>query len=247
MSDKEKIRAEIERRYNERDRIGDNIRANVHKSLISFIDSMQEEPVSIWHSIEELSTAREYEYILVTYKDTTAPCVAGNKTQVSYFDRVDKWAYLDDVLNLSNVERTIKDWKEEPLSKEIGDYDHKAVMESLHPELKEEPVSDDLEEAAHQYYEPNDKFMDGFKKGAKWQKEQFEKDYAYLCNGIVTAKGIAVTMAYDKGMADAKEKLMEKAVETTFNVSLPSGLYDKLWIKGCKDWDKLLVIKKDEL
>lgn len=46
MSDKAKIRAEVERRYNERDKIGDNIRANVHKSLISFIDSMQEEPVS---------------------------------------------------------------------------------------------------------------------------------------------------------------------------------------------------------
>lgn len=44
-----------------------------------------------------------------------------------------------------------------------------------------------------------------------------------------------------------KEQMMEKAVETTFNVSLPSGLYDKLWIKGCKEGDKLLVIKKDEL
>lgn len=44
-----------------------------------------------------------------------------------------------------------------------------------------------------------------------------------------------------------KEQMMEKAVETTFNVSLPSSLYDKLWIKGCKEGDKLLVIKKDEL
>lgn len=56
MSNKEKIRAEIERRYNERDRIGDDIRANVHKSLISFIDSMQEEPVS--EDLEE--AAKQY-------------------------------------------------------------------------------------------------------------------------------------------------------------------------------------------
>jgi len=76
----------------------------------------KEEPVSIWHSIEELPTAREYEYILVIYKDTTSPRVAGNKTQVLYWDRVDKWAYLNDVLKLSNVERTVKDWKE-PVNK----------------------------------------------------------------------------------------------------------------------------------
>ena len=44
-----------------------------------------------------------------------------------------------------------------------------------------------------------------------------------------------------------KEQMMAKAIETTFNVSLPSSLYDKLWIKGCKEGDKLLVIKKDEL
>ena len=49
--------------------------------------------------------------------------------------------------------------------------------------------------------------------GAEWQKEQFKKDYTDLCNGIVTAKGLAVKMAYDKGMADAKEQMMAKAVE----------------------------------
>ena len=78
-----------------------------------------EEPVSIWHSVEELLTARECEYILVIYEDTTAPCVAGNKTQVSYWDRVDKWAYLDDVINISNVERTVKNWKEIPISNSL--------------------------------------------------------------------------------------------------------------------------------
>ena len=41
--------------------------------------------------------------------------------------------------------------------------------------MDEEPVSEELEEAAHQYYEPNDKFMDGFKKGAKWQKSNLWK------------------------------------------------------------------------
>ena len=84
-------------------------------------------------------------------------------------------------------------------------------------EVQEEPVSEDLNEAAIAYNKkvnfvvagkiPNEHFI----AGAEWHKEQ----------------------------------MMDKTVETTFNVSLPSGLYDKLWIKGCKDGDKLLVIKKD--
>ena len=46
MTDKEKLDklvAEIERRYNEKDRCGDDIRANVYKSLLSFIDTTQKE------------------------------------------------------------------------------------------------------------------------------------------------------------------------------------------------------------
>ena len=123
--------------------------------------------------------------------------------------------------------------------------------------LQEEPVSEDLEEAAKNHAaeryrttrdrELAEKCKWSFKAGAEWQKEQFEKDYTNLCNGIVTVKGLAVAMTYNKGVADTKEQMMAKAIETTFNVSLPSGLYDKLWIKGCKEGDKLLVIKKDEL
>ena len=30
-----------------------------------------------------------------------------------------------------------------------------------------------------------------------------------MCKGIATAKGIAVTMAYDKGMADVREEIYE--------------------------------------
>lgn len=48
--------------------------------------------------------------------------------------------------------------------------------------LPNEPVSEGLEQAAHQYYEPNDKFMEGFKKGAKWKEEQFEKNRLAACD-----------------------------------------------------------------
>ena len=57
----------------------------------------------------------------------------------------------------------------------------------------------------------------------------------------------AIKAAFKAGAKWQKEQMIAKAIETTFNVSLPSSLYDKLWIKGCKESDKLLVIKKDEL
>lgn len=99
MTDKEKltaIRAEIERRYNERDRIGDNIRANVHKSLISFIDSLQEEPVSIWHDSnkEQPNFASTVAIWNPKYKNGE---IISRCTEV-YSDRI--WAYIDDLLKM---------------------------------------------------------------------------------------------------------------------------------------------------
>lgn len=104
-------------------------------------------------------------------------------------------------------------------------------------ELVEEPVGEDLEEAAENYgarqgAELKPFAIKYFKAGAKWQKEK-----EYTC----------YEEAFEDGSKWQKEKMIAKAIETTFNVSLPSGLYDKLWIKGCKEGNKLLVIKKDEL
>ena len=88
-----------------------------------------------------------------------------------------------DIISFKNEEpiKWVKEAQEEPVSKEIGDYDHKAVMESLHPKLKEEPVSEDLEEAVNAYigYAPEiDESSSvygkrqAFKAGAEWQKSQ---------------------------------------------------------------------------
>lgn len=114
---------------------------------------------------------------------------------------------------------------------------------------QEDPVSEDLNEAAKQYLysnilyddvyvgNPTDKdCIEMFKAGAKWQEKQDQSTIE-----------LAEDHAMLAGMEKMKEQMIAKAVETTFDVSLPSGLYDKLWIKSCKEGDKLLVIKKDEL
>lgn len=119
--------------------------------------------------------------------------------------------------------------------------------------LQEEPVSDNFENAlAEEWKGYNDRgaakvdaledntqelaFAKGFYRGANWQKQQDQSTIE-----------LAEDHAYFAGRTKTIDEMMEKAVETTFNVSLPSGLYDKLWVKGCKEGDKLLVIKKDEL
>ena len=122
-----------------------------------------------------------------------------------------------------------------------------------------------------------DEEVDAFKAGAEWQKtkdESYSKDLGEYVNELskqfpevsfAKLSRIAVRVAkWQKkqdqktielaedhamlaGMEKMKEKMMEKAVKTTFSVSLPSSLYDKLWIKDCKEGAELLVIKKDEL
>ena len=92
----------------------------------------------------------------------------------------------------------------------------------------EEPVSEDLEEAAFDYaeackYDGGEKllFVEHFKAGAEWKKEQFEKDYTNLCNGIATIKGLAVAMAYDKGVAETKDQMMKNIWKDAQGDDLP--------------------------
>ena len=93
------------------------------------------------------------------------------------------------------------------------------------------PVSEDLEEAAknhaaERYRTTRDRDLAekckwSFKAGAEWQKEQFEKDYTNLCNGIATVKGLAVAMTYNKGVADTKEQMMKNIWKDAQGDDLP--------------------------
>lgn len=153
MTDREKltaIRAEIERRYNERDRLGDNIRANVHKSLISFIDSLQEEPVSVFMNTE--SMIESYKQRLISQANGVKNSPLIDMCLASYKHGINETL---DTLNLSNVQKTEKNWKE--------------------------LASEELDEAAKRYATEGDEIsglyiideeVDAFKAGAKWGKNQ---------------------------------------------------------------------------
>jgi hypothetical protein len=124
---------------------------------IKWVKDLQEEPVSIWHDASEKPNIKEKSGIFVitllngkyigsryyNYDDVTIN-----------FGNYDKWAYLNDLVNLSNVQRTAKDWKE--------------------------PVSEYLEKAAKIYSYNLDnirgsigeQIRNAFKAGAEWGRNQ---------------------------------------------------------------------------
>lgn len=126
-----------------------------------------------------------------------------------------------------------KDGNEQPKVVKAEDIKYWMPVPSL--DVQEEPVSEEIWEASKQYAlrqvlastdtEMSEqayldlRLFSGFelavahKDGAKWKEEQFEKDYTNLCNGVATAKGLAVAMAYDKGKADEREQMMKDAYD----------------------------------
>ena len=153
-----------------------------------------EEPVSeLWHDSSEKPNYEENAIIVITsYKGEYIGSRFYNPSDISCNIGVyDKWAYLNDLLKLSNVERTVKNWKE-PVSEEL----EKVVEEITEPTVlnaygaKElarrlrntviygTSVSKELDEVAELYtlddsVKPwRNLTKEAFKAGANWQKLQ---------------------------------------------------------------------------
>lgn len=169
--------------------------------LKEYIDSMQEDPVSIWHDASEPVVGNNPKIILYDPKYNWIDVHAYSKCKNYINESKCKWAYAKDLINLSNVERTGKNWKEEP-------------------------VSEELEEAAWLYYDKNrlpippewdlhKEFIDFFKAGADWQKRMMMKD----------------------------------AIETSANATITKGLYLEVRLNPnifhLGDKVKLIIIKED--
>ena len=125
-----------------------------------------------------------------------------------------KWAYIDDILNLSNVQRTVKNWKE-PVSEdkfvsheEIATMADKASKEcgaAIDEEFERRVISEDLEEAKRRIAS---EYMEEMKR------KTGHKDYAYW-NGL--EKGIEL------GANWQKEQMMANAVDAV--VKIDAGGY----------------------
>ena len=76
--------------------------------------------------------------------------------------------------------------------------------------------------------------VEAFKAGAEWQQKQNQKQYEKECSdfinkGIVSAKGMAVSLAYEKGKSDMKQEMLKSAKPGTaqkdYQLILDDGTY----------------------
>ena len=198
---------------------------------------MQEEPVSIWHDKGEepdedrqvLINLSGYCYVDFYHKEDKRFYMFGNPKH--YLCEVDRWAYIDDILKLSNVQRTTKNWKE-PVSEELEEAmqhnapDNIGIDDLLYwrngfitgaqwQKTKDSIVSDDLEEAAKLYVSDSlcitgeedwddvaIEELNAYKAGAQWQKQQ----------GQSTIE-LAEDHAMLAGMEKMKEEIMANGVD----------------------------------
>jgi len=156
---------------------------------------------------------------------------------------------------MTDKEKTIKELKEALDSLDITNKYRLNIIRAIEY-LQEEPVSEELEEIAWNHadkkchldiavFTPDEVKKERGKMQFTWQDL-----YDAVIFGAQSQKakdqsttGLAEEHAMLAGMNKMEQQMIAGAIETTFNVSLPSGLYDKLLTKGCKEGDKLLVIK----
>lgn len=154
----------------------DQVRLALLEELGEFIDSLQEESESsVWHDMSE-DAENGRNIIIIDPKDFYGAVLRKGGSQLKNHnkERYVKWAYIDDVINLSNVERTTKDLKEETVNEELEDFAKRQADEFAEREY--EVDSYDRGYLSKGYYW-------GCKAGAQWQKEQ------------MMAKAVDVTIA----------------------------------------------------
>ena len=166
MTDKvQKIRKAVKKRYEywkEKEfnshSIESETRMSECKHLLLMLDSLQEEPVSVWHNMDEEKPSHGSDVCLLWPRDSII--TIGEWEGLENTSYVSKWAYSSDLLD-----------------------------------IKKEPVSEELEEAANEYA-PDfsnsiaskatvDAVRDAFKAGAKWQKKQIINKACEYLDGLI--------------------------------------------------------------
>lgn len=130
-----------------------------YNEVLTVLDSMQEEPVSEFLNTESMIESYKQRLISQANGMKSSPFI--DMCLASYKHGINETL---DTLNLSNAERTVKNWKE--------------------------PVSEELEQAAVEAFKKivddgRNSFLEIFKAGARWQCKQMMKD---AVDGLVYAQ-----------------------------------------------------------
>ena len=194
MIDKvQKIREEVEKLQNEliqekRNGFGSDVDDACIlelQNVLTYIDSLQEEPVSIWHNASEIPQEGSLILREIGISQKGYGVIRYSKELPNFLKHcedipIQKWAYIDDILNLSNIERTVKKRKEIPVSENL-----------------KEAADNALGSIINQYDIISvGSCLEMFRLGAKWQKEK-----EYTC----------YEEAFEDGAKWKKEKTIDKA------------------------------------
>ena len=112
MTDKEKIRKEVQRRF---EQIKNSIKESDSgafyqlKELLEFINSLQEEPVSkVWHDVNE--EPNRSSILMLQFENNLHKPVIANPMEGDFpwekvvkLNRISKWAYIDDLLKVDTI------------------------------------------------------------------------------------------------------------------------------------------------
>lgn len=169
LIDKAALVAEIDRQ-----KIGYNVDGkhsveyDTTRKILNIIDTLEvidvnEEPVSsIWHDASEKSNEPE-DIVIINLSDNTGEVLT--KCTGVYQGRI--WAYTSVLLNLDNPCKIGKNLQKEPVSNDLEDYAKKESESFAEREYEIDYI--DRNALAKGYFW-------GVKDGAKWQKEQMEKE-----------------------------------------------------------------------
>ena len=152
MTDKEKlnrVRAEVQNYIDAAHKAHTNITEGNFAHLLSFIDSLQEEPETpIWHDNKDTPVASKTKIVLYTNGkwDLFKAYKADNDFD-NYWANVNQsleekgvlvkhWAYVDDLLTLSNLETTEKERKCMYSKDDYTDEDRKVLCDGCEEECK---------------------------------------------------------------------------------------------------------------
>ena len=172
------------------------------------VKALQEEPVSgVWHKKDEEPC--EDRQVLV--------CLSGNYyvdfyhkkdkrfymclNPHHYLCEVDRWAYIDDIIKRSNVQRTVKNWKKEPVSKDL----EVASKEWLSSQLDKSYANYGEAKMMELTHFDGYAMLDAIEFGANWQKAKDQ-------HTIELAEDHAYFAGRTKTIDEIKEKLLSEVL-----------------------------------
>ena len=221
----EQIKAEIERLYKEAKEEPYNGRMEgrleVLDKLDAFIDSLEEEPVDMGEVSDGYHTFNELYHYRMLYNAAFFNALPKYMVHKSKRHHTGEecfgggWFIVMANLPTGQISNhyELKDWKlfnipEQEFADEWDGHTPKQAAERLQKFLEtEEPVSEDLEQAAVEAFKhivDSDKnnFYEIFKAGANWQKEQMLKDAVNGEVGYWNITGLSINMKLPKCIED---------------------------------------------